>query len=60
MAYNVYYCCDRCGSTRHWINLTVSLNRAVAMARRDGWAVGKHGWYCPKCRKKTSREEEPK
>lgn len=53
MAYNVYFCCDKCGITYSWINHSVSLSIAIKMARDAGWSVGKRGWYCPKCRKKN-------
>ena len=56
MAFNVYYCCDRCGVTHSWINNSVSLAIATKMARHDGWQVGKRGWYCPKCRTIKSKE----
>lgn len=52
MAYNVYFCCDKCGETYSWINNSVSLSVAVRIARDIGWTVGKRGWYCPKCRQK--------
>jgi len=50
MAYNVYFCCDKCGDTYSWINTSVSIDRAKKIARDRGWEVGKRGWYCPKCR----------
>lgn len=54
-AYNVYYCCDKCGATHSWINHSVSLSIAIKMARDDGWSVGKRGWYCPECRRKPKK-----
>lgn len=50
MAFNVYYCCDKCGVTHNWTNCDPNFNRAVRIARKSGWQVGKTGWYCPECR----------
>lgn len=55
MAYNVYISCDRCGSTRNWVNHTVNHSTAVALARAWGWQVGKRGWFCPLCKHKANR-----
>ena len=55
MAYNVYYSCDKCGNTHSWINHSVSFSIAKAMARSNGWEVGKRGWYCPKCRRRKAK-----
>ena len=57
MAYNVYFCCDTCGVTHNWVNHTVSLSTAIAIARSYGWSVGKRGWFCPECRKKRRMRE---
>lgn len=50
MAFNVYYACDKCGRTVSWVNHSVSLAIAKSIARKDGWQVGKKGWFCPSCR----------
>lgn len=55
MAYNVYFCCEKCGATVSWVNTSVSLSVATAIAREDGWQVGKRGWYCPNCRKRKKK-----
>ncbi len=53
MAYNIYFACDNCGATPSlWINTTVSLSKAIKIARRRGWQVGKRGWICPNCQAK--------
>lgn len=58
MAYNVYCSCDRCGQALNWINHTVSYRTAVAVARSNGWQVGKKGWYCPICKHKVNRKRK--
>lgn len=50
MAYNVYFCCDKCGATWSWVNQTVNLSTATRIARKYGWQVGKTGWLCQNCR----------
>ena len=55
MAYNVYFCCDKCGDTYSWINTSLSISIAKTIARERGWEVGKYGWYCPKCRKRKKK-----
>ena len=50
MAYNVYFCCDICGATWSWVNVTVNLSCAQRIARAKGWQVGKNGWFCPDCK----------
>lgn len=50
MAYVVYFACDSCGREGGaWVNRTVSLSIATAIAREYGWKVGKRGWICPHC-----------
>lgn len=61
MAYNVYFCCDKCGATLSWVNQTVNYSTAVMLARHRGWQVGKTGWLCPECRtrkRKAAQREE--
>lgn len=60
MAYNVYFVCDYCNRGMYWINQTVCYGTAVSMARKQGWTVGKRGWYCPVCKKKMKMEMEDK
>ena len=55
MAYNVYFCCEKCGATYSWTNYTVTMNRAIKIARRHGWRVGKRGWFCSECRKEKKK-----
>ena len=57
MAYNVYFSCDTCGATYHWVNHTVSQSTAARIARSDGWSVGKRGWFCPEGQKKRRKRE---
>lgn len=53
MAYNVYICCDKCGTDPFaWTNITVSLSKAEMIAKKNGWKITKEGWYCPECREK--------
>ena len=50
MAYNVYFVCEKCGKGYNWVNVTVSLDNAIKLARRCGWQVGKNGWFCNDCK----------
>ncbi len=52
MAYKVYFDCDKCGVGYSWTNYSVTMPRATAIARKEGWQVGKRGWLCPSCKKK--------
>jgi hypothetical protein len=53
MAYNVYAACDKCGESilSFGVNHPMPITRAVYIARKRGWSVGKKGWICPDCRK---------
>lgn len=59
MAFNVYYCCDKCGVTVSWVNCSVSMAIATAIARKEGWQVGKRGWFCPNCRDRKRKSTPP-
>lgn len=61
MAYNCYFACDKCGTEGGaWTNYTVSLAVCERLARRDGWQVGKRGWFCPNCRARMAAERAKK
>lgn len=57
MAYNVYFCCDKCGDTYSWVNTPVGITYAERLARNKGWQVGRKGWFCPSCRTTKRRGE---
>lgn len=57
MAYNVYFSCDKCGNTYNWINKSVSMSRAIKLARRKGWCIGKNGWFCSECRNNKKKNK---
>lgn len=57
MAYHVYISCDVCGRREGWKDLTVSKTCATALAREDGWSIGKPGWTCPGCIAKKKKKE---
>lgn len=50
MGYKVICRCDKCGAAVYWENMSVSLADATDIARRDGWQIGKKGWFCKNCR----------
>lgn len=57
MAYIEHIACDKCGvDCGGWSNRSFGLSFAKRYARRNGWQVGKLGWFCPKCRR-NKREE---
>lgn len=57
MAYTVTVSCDKCGCGFVWTDFTINKSSAVRYARKEGWMVGKLGWYCKDCRKTISKEK---
>ena len=58
MSYKVVVSCDNCGNGYRWEDYTITMNRAMRIARGEGWSVGKKGWLCPACRKPKAKVKE--
>lgn len=58
MGYKVVASCDRCGDGWAWRDRTVSRSTAEEILRKEGWTVGKKGYFCPACAIKKPKGEQ--
>lgn len=54
MAYAFEITCDRCGLGWRFENAIFTKKEAIRFARNHGFSVGKNGWICPRCKKRTT------
>lgn len=60
MAYVVYIACDKCGTDMGgWVDTPVGIGFAKKYARKQGWQVGKTGWFCPTCKRQIKKDRVP-
>ena len=59
MAYSVKVACDKCGENPFfWTNQTITMKRAMRLAKNEGWLITRNGnWYCTECGETVRRAE---